>query len=57
MIREGITQGNPLSTILYGITLVPLAEEICITAPDLLATFYADDADFDRPEDWGAHLM
>ena len=26
--REGITQGDPLSIFLYGITLVPLEEEL-----------------------------
>ena len=26
--REGVTQGDPLSMVLYGITLVPLAEEL-----------------------------
>ena len=26
--REGFTQGDPLSMVLYGITLVPLAEEL-----------------------------
>ena len=28
LIREGVTQGDPLSMVLYGITLVPLAEEL-----------------------------
>ena len=26
LIREGVTQGNPLSVVIYGITLVPLIE-------------------------------
>ena len=26
--REGVTQGDPLYMVLYGITLVPLAEEL-----------------------------
>ena len=26
--REGVTQGDPLSMVLYGITLAPLAEEL-----------------------------
>ena len=26
--RQGVTQGDPLSMVLYGITLAPLAEEL-----------------------------
>ena len=26
--REGVTQGEPLSMVLYGITLITLAEEL-----------------------------
>ena len=47
--REGVTQGNPLNMVLYGITLVALAEDLCVAAPDLLARFYADDATFNGP--------
>ena len=32
--------------ILYGITLVPLTEELRDTDPTLLSPFYADDLDF-----------
>ena len=32
--------------VLYGITLVPLEEEIHVADPALLATFYADNAAF-----------
>ena len=28
LIREGITQGDPFLTTLYGITLAPLSEEL-----------------------------
>ena len=45
--REGVTQGEPLSMVLYGITLVPLAEELRAADPGLLSPFYADDAAFD----------
>ena len=45
--REVLTQGNPLSMVLYGITLVPLAEELQAADPGLLYPFYADDAAFD----------
>ena len=44
---EGVTQGGPLSMVLYGITLVPLVEELQAADPGLLSPFYADDAVFD----------
>ena len=43
LIREGVTQGYPLSMLLYGITLAPLVEELRAADPGLLLTFYADD--------------
>ena len=45
--REGVTQGDPLSTILYGITLVPLAEDLRAADLGILSPFYPDDAAFD----------
>ena len=33
LIREEVTQGDPLSMVLYGITLVPLAEELQAADP------------------------
>ena len=45
--REGVTQGDPLSMVLYGITLVPLAEELRAVDSGLLYPFYEDDAAFD----------
>ena len=45
--REGVTQGDPLFMFLYGITLIPLAEELRAADLGLLSTFYADDAAFD----------
>ena len=33
--REGVTQGYPLSMVLYGITLAPLAEELRAADPGL----------------------
>ena len=44
--REGITQGDPLSMVLYGITLVPLANELRAADTGLLLPFYAYDAAF-----------
>ena len=47
MSIEGATQGDPLSMVLYRITLVPLVEELRAADPGLLSPFYADDAAFD----------
>ena len=44
--REVVTQGDPLSMVLYGITLVPLEEDLRAADPGLLSSFYADDAAF-----------
>ena len=44
---EGVIQGDPLSMVLYRITLVPLAEELQAADPGLLSPFYVDDAAFD----------
>ena len=44
--RKGVTQGDPLSMVLYRITLVPLAEELRAADPGLLSPFYEDDAAF-----------
>ena len=42
--EEGIIQGDPLAMILYGITLVPLAKQLKEAVPDLIHSWYADDA-------------
>ena len=47
MIQEGVTQGDPLSMVLYRITLFPLAEELGAADLGLLSPFYADDVAFD----------
>ena len=44
LIREGVTQGDPLSIVPYDITLVTLAEELRDADPTLLSPFYDDDA-------------
>ena len=41
--QEGVTQGDPLSMVLYGLTLVPLAEIVRHGVPDLIHAWYADD--------------
>ena len=45
--REGVPQCDPLSMILYVITLVPLAEELRPADPGIILPFYVDDAEFD----------
>lgn len=42
LCREGVTQGNPLLKILYGIALLPLAEKIQDKVPGMLQAWYAD---------------
>jgi len=42
--REGVTQGDPLSMVLYGLALVPLAENLRESVPEVLQPWYADDA-------------
>ena len=45
--RDGVTQGDPFFMILYGITLVPLSEELRAAYPGLLLPFYAYYVAFD----------
>jgi hypothetical protein len=42
--EEGVTQGNPLSMLLYGLALVPLAETLRATFPKVLQAWYTDDS-------------
>ena len=44
--QERVTHGDPLLMVLYGITLVPLAEEVRAANPGILSPFYADDTTF-----------
>ena len=43
--------------VLYGITLVPLAEELRAADPRLLSHFHADDAAFDGSERRSVQLL
>ena len=45
--REGVTQGDPPLIVLYGITFLPLAEELRSVDLGLLSPFYADNVEFD----------
>ena len=43
--------------ILYGITLVPLAEKLRAADPSLLSSFYANDAAFNNSAQYNAQLL
>ena len=43
--------------VLYGITLVPLTEELCAADPGILSPFYANDAAFDGLARRSAQLL
>ncbi|KAI2510018.1 hypothetical protein MHU86_4444 [Fragilaria crotonensis] len=49
--REGVTQGDPLSMVLYGLALTPLAETIRAAVPTVAQPWYADDAAMAGPVD------
>jgi hypothetical protein len=42
--EEGLSQGDPLAMVLYGVALMPLAEHLRKFLPDVLTPWYADDA-------------
>ena len=42
--REGVTQGDPLAMIAYGIRILPLIKNIKREIPDATQPWYADDA-------------
>ena len=44
---EGVIQGDPISMLLYGITLVPLEEDLKDMDLTVMSHFCADDAAFD----------
>ena len=54
---EVVTQDDPLSMVLYGITLVPLAEELRAAGLGLLFPFYADNAAFNGSAQCRAQLL
>ena len=57
LIQERVTQVDPLSIILYGITLVSLAKELRAKDPGLLSPFYMYNATFDDSARRSAHLL
>ena len=40
--HEGVTQGDPLAIALYGVALLPLAENLRSEHPDVLQPWYAN---------------
>ena len=55
--QEGVAQGDPFSMVLYGIPLVPLAEELRAVDPENVSPFYADDAALDGSARQNAQLL
>jgi hypothetical protein len=42
--REGVTQGDPLAMVIYGLALAPLLHDLRVRHPSVLQPWYADDA-------------
>eukprot|EP00957_Ditylum_brightwellii_P103222 7867448-Ditylum_brightwellii.AAC.1 len=55
--REGVTQGDPLSMVVYGVALLPLTEITRAADKGVLAPFYANDMALDGPADRNAQLL
>jgi len=45
--QEGVTQGDPISMVIYGVAMTPLTESLRTTLPNVLQAWYADDSAFD----------
>ena len=48
LIREGFTQGEPLSFLVYGLEVLPIIHQLKETFPDIHQPWYADDASSGR---------
>ena len=44
--QEGVTQGDPISMVIYGVALTPLTESVRAAQPNILQAWYADDSSF-----------
>ena len=55
--KEGVTQGDPFSMVLYRINLVPLVEELRAADPGILSPFYGDDVALDGLAQRSAQLL
>jgi len=55
--EEGVTQGDPLAMVLYGLALLPLAESLREAEPTVLQPWYADDMAMQGPVSGIARVM
>eukprot|EP00957_Ditylum_brightwellii_P000232 18040-Ditylum_brightwellii.AAC.1 len=55
--KEGVTQGDPLAMVVYGVALVPLAELIRVADEGVCVPFYANNVAMDSPAASNAHLL
>ena len=55
--QERVTQGDPLLMVLYGITLIPLAEELISADLGILSPFYVDNLAFNGSARRSAQLL
>ena len=55
--QERVTQGDPLLMVLYGITLIPLSEELISADLGILSPFYADNLAFNGSARRSAQLL
>eukprot|EP00957_Ditylum_brightwellii_P105953 8081667-Ditylum_brightwellii.AAC.1 len=55
--REGVTQGDPISMVVYGVALLLLAEITRAADKGVLAPFYANNVALDGPADRNAQLL
>ena len=47
--KEGVTQGDPISMVIYGLALIPLAESLRKAVPSVVQPWYADNATMAGP--------
>ena len=57
MIREGVTQGDPISMVIYGLVLLPLAEAMDEEDQGVLQPWYAEDVAMWGPARRNAKLL
>ena len=55
--QDMVTQGDPPFMVLYGIALIPLAENLRLEELGILSPFYTDDTDLDRSVWRSAELL
>ena len=55
--KEGVTQGDPLAMMLYGIAILPLAHLLKMEYPSVLQPWYADDSAMMGPHALNAKVV